>query len=146
MRSRFILKQLDEAQNQPDLYGIWQDSKEDCNKCSGYVKGPKGSVYEGAAFYISVHFPSCYPMGPPKIIFKTNIFHPLVNSKGAVKIDILRDDWSPGLVISKVLLTIVSILDNPELRHFKDAKAQKYYIDDKADFYRKARDWTLNNI
>jgi len=76
------------------------------------------SPYSGGVFFLSIHFPTDYPFKPPKVNFTTRIYHPNINSNGSICLDILRDQWSPALTISKGLLIIDVILTNlPRLTH-----------------------------
>lgn len=79
----------------------------------GFVFGPIGSPYEGGVFKIIIMFPKDYPFKPPRIMFKTPIYHPNISSTGAICLDILKEMWSPALSLSKVLLSLVSLLTDP---------------------------------
>ena len=63
--------------------------------------GPGDSPFQGGVFFLSIHFPTDYPFKPPKVNFTTRIYHPNINSNGSICLDILRDQWSPALTISK---------------------------------------------
>jgi ubiquitin-protein ligase len=59
------------------------------------------SPYSGGVFFLSITFPVDYPFKPPKVSFTTKIYHPNINANGSICLDILRDQWSPALTISK---------------------------------------------
>ncbi|KAF0047522.1 hypothetical protein F2P81_001155 [Scophthalmus maximus] len=65
------------------------------------ILGPPGSVYEGGVFFLDIAFSSDYPFKPPKVTFRTRIYHCNINSQGVICLDILKDNWSPALTISK---------------------------------------------
>ena len=67
--------------------------------------GPGDSPYSGGVFFLAIHFPTDYPFKPPKVNFTTRIYHPNINSNGSICLDILRDQWSPALTISKGMYT-----------------------------------------
>jgi hypothetical protein len=65
------------------------------------IMGPGDSPYSGGVFFLSIAFPTDYPFKPPKVNFTTRIYHPNINANGSICLDILRDQWSPALTISK---------------------------------------------
>jgi ubiquitin-conjugating enzyme E2 D/E len=65
------------------------------------IMGPGDSPYSGGVFFLAIHFPTDYPFKPPKVNFTTRIYHPNITSNGSICLDILRDQWSPALTISK---------------------------------------------
>ncbi|KAG9442029.1 hypothetical protein H6P81_017883 [Aristolochia fimbriata] len=78
------------------------------------IMGPPDSPYAGGVFLVTIHFPPDYPIfKPPKVAFRTKVFHPNINSNGSICLDILKEQWSPALTISKVLLSICSLLTDP---------------------------------
>ncbi|KAH9994668.1 putative ubiquitin conjugating enzyme [Russula vinacea] len=50
---------------------------------------------------------------PPKVLFQTRIYHMNISEKGNVCIDILKNNWSPALSIFKVVLSLSSLLTDP---------------------------------
>lgn len=88
----------------------------DLFKWEGTIIGPENSPYFGGIFQLEILFPMEYPFKPPKIRFKTKIYHCNISDKGEICLDILKDNWSPALTISKILLSICSLLTdaNPD--------------------------------
>jgi len=77
------------------------------------LKGPKDTPFENGVFKISINMPVDYPFKPPKMIFKTRVYHPNIASDGTICIDILKDQWSSAMRLNTVLLSISDLLANP---------------------------------
>ena len=82
-------------------------------KWQATIMGPDDSPYTGGIFFLNIQFPPDYPFKPPKVTFQTRIYHPNINSNGSICLDILKDQWSPALTVNKVLLSISSLLTDP---------------------------------
>ncbi|OMP85076.1 Ubiquitin-conjugating enzyme E2-16 kDa [Diplodia seriata] len=107
------------------------------------TSGPQGdSPYSGGVFFLAIHFPTDYPFKPPKVNFTTRIYHPNINSNGSICLDILRDQWSPALTISKVLLSICSMLTDPNPDDPLVPEIAHVYKTDRARYEATAREWT----
>jgi ubiquitin-protein ligase len=106
------------------------------------IYGPTGSVYESGIFYLDIHFTSDYPFKPPKVTFKTRIYHCNVNSQGAICLDILKDNWSPALTISKLLLSICSLMNDCNPKDPLVASIATQYLTNREEHDKTAREWT----
>ena len=77
------------------------------------IEGPDDTPYAGLTFKLSFAFPSNYPYAPPTVLFKTPIYHPNVDVSGRICLDILKDKWTAAYNIQTVLLSLQSLLGEP---------------------------------
>jgi ubiquitin-conjugating enzyme E2 D/E len=106
------------------------------------IMGPDDSPYQGGLFFLNIHFPTDYPFKPPKVQFTTKIYHPNINANGGICLDILKDQWSPALTISKVLLSICSLLTDPNPDDPLVPDIAREYRSNRKKFDETARSWT----
>jgi len=105
------------------------------------ITGPTKTPYEGGVFFLELEFPADYPFKPPKVKFVTKIYHCNVNDKGGICLDILKDSWSPALTISKVLLSISSLLSDPNPDDPLVPEIAQLLKSDRAKHDKTAREW-----
>lgn len=107
------------------------------------IMGPTQTCYEGGVFFLDIKFPKEYPFKPPKVYFITKIYHPNINGSGAICLDILKDQWSPALTISKVLLSICSLLSDPNPDDPLVPEIANLYKTNKKLYQTKAKYYTI---
>lgn len=81
----------------------------------GTIEGGKGTVYEGLRYKLSMSFPDQYPIEAMKVKFETPCYHPNVDTQGNICLDILKEKWSALYDVRTVLLSIQSLLGEPNI-------------------------------
>ncbi|KAH7513793.1 hypothetical protein FEM48_Zijuj11G0019700 [Ziziphus jujuba var. spinosa] len=153
MASKRILKELKDLQKDPptSCSAVSQEKvrmrfegpvAEDMFHWQATIMGPPDSPYTGGVFLVTIHFPPDYPFKPPKVAFRTKVFHPNINSNGSICLDILKEQWSPALTISKVLLSICSLLTDPNPDDPLVPEIAHMYKTDRNKYETTARSWT----
>ena len=106
------------------------------------LTGPKDTPYENGVFNMDIRFPLDYPFSPPKIVFKTKIYHPNINENGNICLDILKDNWSPVLTVSKIILSLSSLLSDPNPDDPLVGEIAQLYRDDYNAWFKRAQNYT----
>lgn len=79
----------------------------------GTVNGAKSTPYEGLSFKLCIKFPADFPFTAPNIVFLTPCFHPNVDGAGNICVDFLKERWSAAYSVMSLLLSLQSLLADP---------------------------------
>uniref|UniRef100_A0A8V1A888 Ubiquitin-conjugating enzyme E2 G2 n=1 Tax=Gallus gallus TaxID=9031 RepID=A0A8V1A888_CHICK len=114
--------------------------------------GPEDTCFEYGVFPAILSFPLDYPLSPPKMRFTCEMFHPNIYPDGRVCISILHapgDDpmgyessaerWSPVQSVEKILLSVVSMLAEPNDESGANVDASKMWREDREQFNKIAK-------
>ncbi|XP_050023046.2 ubiquitin-conjugating enzyme E2 C-like [Dermacentor andersoni] len=101
------------------------------------IEGPPGTVFENAVYKLRLAFPSDYPYSSPQVLFQTPCFHPNVDCQGNICVDILQHHWSALLDVRTVLLSIQSLLGEPNVASPLNSYAASIWGD--KEEYQRAR-------
>jgi len=117
-----------------------------------YLEGPKETPYEGGVFQMVMNFPADYPMSPPTLRFVSEFWHPNVYPDGRVCISILHppiademsgelpeERWLPTQTVPTVILSIMSLLSDPNFSSPANVDASVELRKDKEAFGKRVK-------
>ena len=109
--------------------------------------GPKNSIYEKGVFKLDISFPKNYPKEKPEIKLNNIIYHLQYKPKiGRIDLMVLNS-WDQCTPMTTVELLVSIYLffsyenQNPDYAYIEEMR--KEYIENREEFNRKAREWTL---
>ena len=143
MSEKRIQKELKDLTKNPPANCSAGPIEDNLLKWHATIIGPEDSPYHGGIFKLSIVFPTDYPFKAPKVKFITKIYHCNINEQGGICLDILKDRWSPALTINKLLLSICSMLGDPNPNDPLVPEIATQYKNDFESFEKKAKQWTI---
>ena len=105
------------------------------------IFGVDDTLWEDAVLKLTLAFPIDYPAKPPHANFVTYVFHPNVfQPSQEICIDTLRKQWSPALDVSAILLSIQSLLTDPNPYANANPEACQLYLSNRTVYEKKVRE------
>lgn len=101
----------------------------------GSIIGPVGTPYAGLKYELEIKIGIDYPMKAPIVRFVgPKIYHPNVNTYGDICLDILKTEWAPTLSLAKMMLSICSLLNEPNPSSPLNATAASDWLYNKSKY------------
>ncbi|XP_035220387.1 ubiquitin-conjugating enzyme E2 C-like [Stegodyphus dumicola] len=95
----------------------------------GTINGACGTVYEGLTYKLKLDFPNNYPYSAPNVRFTTPCFHPNVDDHGNICLDILKEKWTALYDVRTILLSVQSLLSEPNVESPLNTQAAQLWKD-----------------
>jgi len=104
---------------------------------------PDHVPYNKGAFKILIEFPAEYPFKPPRVTFKTKIYHPNIDEKGQICLPIISaENWKPATKTDQVIQALIALVNEPEPEHPLRADLAEEYSKDRKKFLKNAEEFT----
>lgn len=131
-----------ELRNMGDNEFLIKPIGDSLNELQAVLKGPSDTPYEGGKFDLYIKIPNQYPFSPPSVKFKTKIYHPNIDHNGNICLDVLKNQWSPSLTMEKVMLSISSLLNDPNPDDPLRSDVARIYKSDRDTYNKNAKEIT----
>jgi ubiquitin-conjugating enzyme E2 A len=130
-------KKTTELQNDPPAGINASPHSDNILLWNAIIFGPENTVWDGGIFKLRMEFTEKFPHEAPKVIFLTPMFHPNIYANGNICLDILQNNWSSAYDASNILISIQSLLADPNPNSPANSEAAKLYVEDRREYNRR---------
>lgn len=117
-------KEFHESLSNP-VDGVDMFPEESMMEWTAIIQGE--DIYKGLDYKLNIKIPVNYPFQPPMVKFINFCYHPNVNAEGLICLDILNEKWSPAYSLQSMLLSIQSLLSDPNCSSPLNGEASKLW-------------------
>ena len=102
---------------------------------------PIAGIWANHNFDFKFDISEDWPIERPSITILTKIWHPNIDEEGNICLDIIKENYSPVLTISKIVETLLFLFMEPNPYSPLNTEAANQYIDSLDDFKEKAMEY-----
>ena len=113
---------------------------DDIMKWQAVIFGPDDTAWEDGTFILQLEFTEGYPHKAPVVKFLTKMYHPNILADGSIFLDILHNQWSPIYDIRAILISIRSLLCDPNPAKPANSEAARLYQENRREYERKVKE------
>ena len=147
---RHIVSRFKEYNKDP-IDGFYCEPTNDAFKWKFNLLGMHNTPFEGEMLDGYIIFPQSFPNEPPVIQFTSKMFHPNIYTDGKVCMSILHDSrvenfydkleekWLPVHTIQSIVLSMILIIQDPNVESPANIEAAKLFRENKKDYFKKVR-------
>ncbi len=145
-----LMRDLKKMRTGPAIDGISASpDATDIMRWTAVIFGPEDTAWDGGIFKLELLFTAEYPMAPPAVKFLSKLFHPNVYVDGKICMAILKSQWSPATDVSALLLSIRSLLGDPNPQSAANAEAAELLTRSKTAYDARVKqvvEWSLDAV
>jgi len=157
MAMKRLMSEYQQYVKDPNPYYSISISEDDMFIWDILLFGPSETIFEGGVFKCQFTFNKEYPNKPPDLKFLSNFPHPNIYTDGKVCISILHEGkdeynyediserWNPSHSINSVLLSILSILSNPNFESPANVDASIMWRNNYVEYKKIIYKFIINN-
>ncbi|GLH15758.1 Ubiquitin-conjugating enzyme E2-17 kDa [Gryllus bimaculatus] len=134
-----VLKDLQKLEEEPPAGVSAAPNEHNVMEWNAIIIGPGDTPFEDGIFRLTLKFTELYPNEPPKVRFLSEIFHPNVYCDGSICLDVLGEHWSPAYDATTILLSIQSLLGDPNPNSPANYEAATLFIENIKEYRKKVR-------
>ena len=108
------------------------------------IFGPEDTPFEDGTFELILEFSEDYPHKPPVVKFLSEMFHPNIDAGGAICLDILQNRWSPSYDVSAILISIQSLLNDPNPNSPANTEAAQLFKENRRQYEKRVKECVEN--
>lgn len=136
------------AQDPPSGISCWAVN-DDITSLEARIVGPEGTIYGGGVFKLQITIPTRYPFEPPRVVYRTKIYHPNIDTDGRICLDLLKlppaGSWKPSINISTLLSSLQLLMNEPNPDDPLMTDIAEEYRHHREAFLATAKAWTAKH-